>query len=164
MKIIIPIVLTFFLVVGCNGEVEVNDSKVIQEEKQDYLVYKSELKEQENFTKQEDLPCDIISSIDRINEEEVSYRIILDKPKENMNNVKALIIHNYFTEDIFPSIGIFDEPTSLLVDSQDVRGIQLVGYIKTTKDISDINLELRIWVSYVNDNGEKKDIYYKPTK
>ena len=156
MKRSIIIALVSFVLIGCNKD-------EVTLEKDDYLVFKQELIEQEKFTKNEELKFDLEISVDRINEEEVSYRAIIDNPKENMNNVKALIIHNYFTDDIFPSIGIFDEPINLIVDEEEVKGINLVGYIKTTKDISDLNLEVKVYIEYTNDSGELVEVYYKTT-
>lgn len=68
---------------------------------------------------------------------------------------------NNFTEDIFPSIGILDETESLLVDGQDVKGISLVGYIETTKEISELDLELRLWLKYIDEEGLDHEFYYK---
>ena len=79
-----------------------------------------------------------------------------------MNNMKVLVVHNYFTEDVFPSIGIFDETKNLLTN--DKNNISLVGYIETTKDIRKLDLELKVWIQYTDDDGEVKDIYYKTTK
>jgi len=156
MKRSIIIALVSFALVGCNKD-------KVTLEKDDYLVFKEELIEQEKFTKNEELNFDLEISVDRVNEEEVSYRAIIDNPKENMNNVKVLVIHNYFTDDIFPSIGIFDEPVSLIVDDEELKGINLVGYIKTTKDIEDLNLEIKVYVEYTNDSGELVEVYYKTT-
>ena len=75
-----------------------------------------------------------------------------------MYNIKALLIHDYFTEDIFPSIGIFDEPQNLIIGNEEVKGFELVGYIETSKDI-DVNLKL--YLEYTDINGNISDIYYK---
>ena len=80
-----------------------------------------------------------------------------------MHNVKGILIHNNFTDSVFPSIGIFDEPVDLLVNDTKVKGIDLVGYIETTKEIKDLNLELRLYIEYTNDNNEVVKIYYNST-
>lgn len=156
MKKSIILVSILFILVGCSSD-------KLSLEKDDYLVFKEELLEQTNFTNSEDLNFDINISIDRVNDEEISYRAIIDNPKENMYNVKALVVHDYFTEEIFPSIGIFDNSVDLLVDSKDVKGINLVGYIKTTKEIKDLNLDVRVYIEYINDSKEAIKIYYKTT-
>lgn len=143
------------LITGCANKEE--------KDKNEYLAIKSNLLENTNFERIENLNCDVTVSVDRINEEEISYRVIIDNPKENMNDIKAMVVHNYYTEDIFPSLGLFDDAESLIVGNEEVRGIELVGYIDTIKDISALNLKLKIWIQYTDDNGEVKDIYYKTT-
>lgn len=144
----------------CSCETKKED---VETEKNDYLVLKADLQEQEEYTKQEELMCDITFSVDRTSEEEVSYRAIIDNPKEDMYNIKALLIHNYFTEDIFPSIGIFDETATLIAGGEEVRGISLVGYIETSKDIEELDLEMKVLIQYEDKDGKEKTIYYKAT-
>ena len=80
-----------------------------------------------------------------------------------MHNIKAMVVHNYNNEDIFPSIGVFDETRELLTTSENNASIKLNGEIKTSKNISKLNLKLKVWIEYTNNDGEKKDIYYKTT-
>ena len=35
------------------------------------------------------------------------------------------------------------------------------GNYLSNKDISELNLQLRVWLEYFDDNGEKKNIYYR---
>ena len=114
-----------------------------------------------NFTNKDDLPFDLNVYVNRVNDEELSYRAIIDNEKENMYDVRAILIHNYYTDDIFPSIGIFDDGVDLLVDNDDVKGISLVGYINSNKDID--NLEYRVYIEYKDDNDKLNKIYYKTT-
>lgn len=130
--------------------------------KNEYIAMKNETFNEKNYTK-EFLPVDIITTIDRVDEEDVSYKTTITNPKENMHNVKVLLVHNYYNEDIFPSIGIFDEPQELLVDNTKDTELILKDTIKTTKNISKLGLELKLLIEYTNDAGEKKDIYYKTT-
>lgn len=160
-KVLLILIITILITACSNKVVEVGIDEKVEDNKITYLDLKKKLSDQEEFNKLEEIPCTLTTSVDRINEEEISYRIILDKPKENMNDVQALLIHNEFTEDIFPSIGLFDDKTSLLVDNEDVKGIELVGYIETTKDIKDLDLELKLWLKYKDDKKEEHEIYYK---
>ena len=57
----------------------------------------------------ESLPVDIVTTIERINEEDISYKTTISNPKENMHNIKVMLVHNYYSENLYPSIGIFDE-------------------------------------------------------
>lgn len=156
LKKIIIILLIFIFMTGCKQET------TDQEEKSEYLAYKSDLVDREEFSENDDLPCDITISIDRVNDESVSYTTIISNAKENMNNIKMMIVHNYFTEEVFPTIGVFDKGRSLT--ASDTSNITLVGYIDTTKDIKKLDLELKIWIEYTTEDGEVKDIYYKTTK
>lgn len=148
--------ISLLLVIGCKKDT------TDQEEKSDYLAMKSDLISKTDFNQGEELNLDISISVERIDEETISYTTYLSNAKENMNNMKVLVVHNYFTEDVFPSIGIFDETKNLLTN--DKNNISLVGYIETTKDIRKLDLELKVWIQYTDDDGEVKDIYYKTTK
>ena len=93
----------------------------------------------------------------RETEEKVTYSLVIDSPKVNMNNVKALLIHDFVTDDVFPSVGIFDEPVTLHKDSNDK--IVLEGSIQTIDDISDTKFKL--YLEYVDDDGLENSIYYE---
>ena len=159
MKKLVVLVFIIFLV-GCSN-IKIEQNEEINKEKEDYLAIKNELNSVKKYVNDDDLPCDVTISIDRINKEEISYRAIIDNPKIDMYNVKALLIHDYFTEDIFPSIGIFDKTENLLIGNEEVKGISLVGYIETTKDIDELNLNIKLYIEYTDSDGNIKEIYYK---
>ncbi len=155
MKKLLLIILIFsFITTGCKDD-------LVLEEKNNYLTYKEKLLKQEEFSNKEDINFDLNIYVDRVNDEEISYRAIIDNPKENMHNIKAIVVQDYFTDEIFPSIGIFDDSTNLIVGDENVKGITLVGYIKTTKDIEELNLEVRVYIEYQKDDGTYQKIYYK---
>lgn len=156
MKKIVGLLLLSLMITGCDGET------VDQTEKGEYLAWKSELVETEEFIDNDELNCDIAVSVDRVNDEVVSYTTVVSNPREDMKSVKMMVVHNYFTEDIFPTIGIFDKGRDLIVNDEDK--LTLVGYIDTTKDIKKLDLELKIWMEYTDIDGNIKDIYYKTTK
>ena len=70
--------------------------------------------------------------IDNVNENRIIYQVIIDNPQIETDNVTALVIHDGKTNDIFPSVGIVDEPINLNID----KGIILLGYIDQTSDIN----------------------------
>ena len=152
-KLVICLILLFTLT-GCTKD-------EVTYEKEVYLALKEDLITTDEFTDYEDLPCDITLYLNRINEEELSYLVIIDNPKEDMYNIKAIAIHDYYTEDIFPSIGIFDDSINLTLDSEDNNGITLGGYIESMDDID--LLEARIYLEYTDSNEETNIIYYKTT-
>ena len=155
MKKVTIIFLLILILVGCENKKEEN--------KDEYISIKKHLLEEKEYTKGEDLPVDITVKIDREDEEKVKYKVILNHPKENMKEIKILVINNYYNEEVFPSVGIFDDPKNLSTTEQD-SSIELDSILKTTKNISKINLELKIWMEYINELGEKKEIYYKTTQ
>lgn len=146
-KILVVIVL--LLLTGCTNKVE--------EEKYAYLEYKNNLEEQKDFVSQESLEFNTYFNLVRETEEKVTYSLVIDSPKVNMNNVKALLIHDFVTDDVFPSVGIFDEPVTLHKDSNDK--IVLEGSIQTIDDISDTKFKL--YLEYVDDDGLENSIYYE---
>ena len=153
-KTYILLIFSLFLITGCENKEEVI--------KNEYIAMKNETLDEENYT-EDSIPVDIITTIERIDEEAITYMTTITNPKENMHDVKVLLVHNYYNEDVFPSIGIFDEPQELLVDSEDNFELVLKDTIKTTTNLSKLGLEIKISIEYTDDNGEKKDIYYKTT-
>ena len=146
-KILVVIVL--LLLTGCTNKVE--------EDKYAYLEYKNNLEEQKDFVSQESLEFNTYFNLVRETEEKVTYSLVIDSPKVNMNNVKALLIHDFVTDDVFPSVGIFDEPVTLHKDSNDK--IVLEGSIQTIDDISDTKFKL--YLEYVDGDGLENSIYYE---
>ena len=109
------LVLLCFLLVGCSNS-----------------VYDDYVKELKNSEASSEIPFDIEFNIDNVNENRIIYQVIIDNPKVDASNVKALVIHDAKTEDIFPSVGIVDETINL----NEQKGIILMGYINKTKDIN----------------------------
>lgn len=153
-KIYILLLVSLLFITGCNNKEE--------DEKNEYIATKTNLIKETNYTEKEDLPLDIVTVINRINEEEVEYTVKLSKPTINMHNIKAMVVHNYYTEDdIFPSIGLFDKKEELTIN--DEKNIELTGIVKTTKSINKLDLELKIYIEYIDDSNSTKSIYYKAT-
>ena len=153
MKKRILLVILLLVLVGCSNKPE--------EDKSEYIAIKSNLLEEKNYTSKEELPLDIVVSIDRKDEEKVSYKVIFSNPKEDMHDIEAMVVHNYYNEDLFPTIGLFDKKGELLKGQEE--GLELKDSIKTNKNLSVIDLELKIYIKYKDKNGDKKEIYYKTT-
>ena len=49
----------------------------------------------------------------------------------------------------------------MMNNSQEKNKLELSGTIETTKNISNLKLNLKVWIEYQNDAGEKKEIYYQ---
>lgn len=144
--------IPLILLIGCTNEVEEN--------KYAYLEYKNELQSQEVFSEEEDIDFNTYFNIIREDTEIVNYSVVINNPKINMHKVKALLIHDYVQEEVFPSIGIMDETVNLSKDSKDQ--IILKGKIQTTDNISNVNFKL--YLEYIDDNNQENKIYYKVTR
>lgn len=142
------VVISLFLLVGCSTKVE--------EEKYAYLEYKNDLEEQTEYDNEDSLDFNTYFNIKR-EEEIVNYSLVIDKPKVNMYNVKALLIHDFMNEDAFPSVGIFDDPVNLMQDSDDK--IILKGTIQTTDDIS--NVKYKLYLEYTDEEDNENKFYYE---
>lgn len=154
MKKILVLLLVLFFISGCENKEELL--------KNEYIAMKNDAFNEKNYNERY-LPVDIVTTIERIDDEEVTYTTTITNPQENMHDIKALLVHNYYSEDIFPSIGVFDSPQELLINKDKEKKIILEDTIKTTTNISNLNLELKLFIEYTDDNGERKDIYYKTT-
>lgn len=140
MKKIIIIVLLVFSLFGCTKK------DIHQTEYQDWY---QEL--QQVSKSDEDLPFELEANIEELVNGEYMYHVIIDNVKESVENIRAMVIHDMKTEDIFPSIGIFDDPVSLLKeDGSSAKGIALVGYFNKTNE----EITLKIKVEYVLNKQE----------
>lgn len=109
-----------------------------------------------------DIPFSIQVYLDKLLDDEISYRVIIDNPKYDLFNVEALAIHNIETNDIFPSIGIFDETVNLVNEVKninDTKGIILTGYISTELDLDEFDAEFRVLVKYSDSISDHLIIY-----
>ena len=144
MKKIVLVLVVVFCITGCNRYDGMQ------------LKYNEYVRELRNVTSSSEyIPCDIEITYDRVTDDEVSYQVIIDNPKEVMRNIDVVVSHNMETKDGYPSIGVFDEE-SINLD----KGIILVGYFKYIGDLNDLDAEFRVSISYVNEAIEEKTIYF----
>jgi len=121
-------------------------SKQISLEQLTYNQIIEELKEVN--TSDIDYPFDI-SLEKEVLLDEYRYTIIINNVKEKINDVQAVAYHNYETDDVFPSIGIFDEVVSLEPNGEN-KGIILVGYI----DVGSEDVTYKLYIKYRIDEKE----------
>lgn len=151
MRKICCLILILFLFAGCENQEE--------QEKNDYIAYKNNLLSTKEYSK--NLPLDIIIDIEREDEQTIDYKVTLTNPKENMHKIRAMVVNNYSNEAVFPTIGLFDDKEELLPGNKDFNEVELEGTIESTKNISSLKLNLKVWIEYQNDTGEKKEVYYQ---
>lgn len=159
MKKILVIIALLFIITGCSNNLTV--------EEVNYNNYVNDLKK--SASNESNLPFDLDIYVDKIIETEVMYRVIIDNPKVSLRNIEALVIHDKYTEDIFPSSGIFDPKLNLIPgvinkESNYVEGIILVGYIPFEEDIKNLNANFKLLFKYEDDNGDKHTIIYSTKK
>lgn len=144
-------IVLLFLGTGCENKEE--------EEKNNYIAYRNNLFSRKDYSS--DLPFELVFDIEREDEQTIHYKVTFSNPKENMHQIKAMVVNNYSNDDVFPSVGLFDEKEELLVDVQENSSLELEGKINSTKDLSKLKLNLKIWISYQTDIQEKKEFYYQ---
>lgn len=145
----ILLIMLLFLLVGCTNKLE--------EEKNTYLTYKSDLQEKEEFNNEEELDFNTYFNIQRESAEKINYSLVIENPKIDMYNIKALLIHDYVVEDVFPTVGIFDDAVTLLSSSSDK--ITMQGSIQTGEDIS--STKFKLYIEYEDKDGLENKVYYE---
>lgn len=153
-KIFIVSILFILIISGCKNDKLAKEKEIYQKSIKDL----KQIKESSN----EVLPFNIETKYDKITKNEVRYQVIIDKPKEEIKEISALVIHNKQTDDIFPSVGIFDKKENL-VPNKKPSGIILVGYIPYQKDINKFSCNLKILIRY-STNNKTKTVYYVTKK
>ena len=159
MKKIFWIITLVFLLSGC--------SKELTKEEIIYNDYVDKLKQEEKS--EDNLPFDLEIFVDKIIEKEVMYRVIIDNPKVSLRNIEALVIHDKYTEDVYPSSGIFEDKLSLIPGvinktSNYVEGIILAGYIPYEGDINNLNATFKVLFKYEDDEEVSHTIIYSTKK
>ncbi len=152
MKKILKFLICFiFLLTGCANQ-------AISKEKLTYQKYINELNSINNST--EIIPFDIEIKVDKLTNDINMYQFIMDNVSESLYDVEALIIHDKKTDDIFPSIGVFDNKENLLKNKKPT-GIVLVGYIDNDKSK---NITFKVLIKYKDSNNKKHKVYYVTKK
>ncbi len=80
--------------------------------------------------------------------DEIRYTLAVSDVDKKISNLKLLAYHDYPTQDVFPSIGIFDEPVNLEPDGED-KGVILVGYMPYNEE----DIVYKLYISYEMDNN-----------
>lgn len=156
MKKIGIVLILIMIICGCTNRLDEN--QLI------YNSYVEELKELKSTNTAKDI-VDIDIKLEKSSNDEITYRVTIDNPKEKMKQVEAFVYHDQKTEDIYPSIGVFDEKVNLIPnlkekDEKNTEGIVLVGYIKTKKEIEDFHPTMKVMILYNNQENERQKIYF----
>lgn len=156
MKKVLWILPILCLLCGCEMQ--------MSEAQKEYQAGVRQLEEKKVKNFDNELPFEIEVSLDTLVEGELVYSVVIDQPKVPMKNIKALVVHDAKTTDIFPSVGIFDTPLNLIPnevnqEKKNVKGIALVGYIETDKSVGAFHMNIRVLVSYEDEEGNRHQLY-----
>lgn len=156
-KKILIIILFIVLCAGCSLGVT-EKPKITKEEnqKKEYVKYVKELNKIDKSS--EDLPFNVEVKFDKLTDEEIRYQVIIDNQTKDINDIKAIAIHDKQTDDVFPSIGIFDDTVNLIMNEKP-EGVILVGYIPYEGLIDDFKCEIKLLISYKVENEEYTSYY-----
>ena len=97
------------------------------------------------------------------NDNEIRFEVSVDNVKGTVKNITALAIHDKQTDDVFPSVGIFDD-TVTLTEGEKPEGVVLAGYIPYTGSIDDLKNEITVKVLIKYEYENKKITAYYVTK
>lgn len=139
--------LIILLFTGCNN---------LSAEDKLYNRYVKDLKEQEKFD--QEFPFTITINIEKLTDYEITYHLVIDNFKENVNSIRALVIHDQKTDDVYPSVGIFEDKIDLAKEKK--KGILLIGYIDYQQEIEDFHGTFKAMITYEQD-GKEVTKYYK---
>ena len=158
MKYLPFLIVICILLTGCNKQ------ETPTRESLEYQKIVSEL--QEKTIEDSELPCHLEVTLEESQSKELMYTVTLDDPKEEMYQIKAVFISLKEKENSYPSIGIFDEPLHMIPNQVDgkkniVKGIVLVGYLKTTDKPKEYHDTFRLYLSYKTKEKENKTVYYE---
>lgn len=147
-KRISVLLLLLLLLTGCN--------KLSKEDKL-YNDYVKDLQKQEKYDV--DFPFDININIEKLTDYEITYHLVIDNFDSNVNHIRALIIHDQETQDIYPSIGIYEEKID--VKKENKKGILLIGYIDYDKEITKFHGTFKAIIIYDKNRKEYTKYYQK---
>ena len=163
--IIVLTILSIFLVVGCTNVKDkekvdkIQKTNKIESKKDTYIKYVKKLKKV--TTSDQELPFKVDVVYEKM-AEEIRFQVVIDEPTGEIKNIRALAIHDKQTDDVFPSVGIFDDKVSL-VPNKKPSGVILVGYIPYEGDMDDFEAEIKVLIEYEYE-GNVKTSYYLTKK
>lgn len=94
-----------------------------------------------NSSESNNIPFNIEFHIDD-SDDLLVYQVIIDGTSD-LSNVKAIVIHNVKTDNIFPSIGVVDDSVSL---DGNTKGINLIGYVPKQ------DIEFKVYIESNNNS------------
>lgn len=140
---------------------------LLDEDKLVYNSYVEELKELKKTNTAKEI-VDVDIELEKSENNEITYRVTIDNPKEEMKDVEAIVYHNEETQDTYPSVGVFNEKVNLIPgleenDNEDKEEVVLIGHIKTKELVENLDPTMKVMILYNNEDNERQKIYYTKT-
>lgn len=117
-----------------------------------------------------EFPFQIRVGVEPLDSQEFIYQVVVDQVSSKLTEVRAIAVADDPIDDTYPSVGIFDDPITLvpskLTDS-DKKGFYLVGYLSRKKDAADYTGRIKVYIEYRDEQGtlyKKYYCYQKETK
>ena len=127
-KILIVLFVFIFILTGCTSQ---KVSRKNEKEKKVYIKYIQKVKKVKESSS--DLPFTVEIKYDKV-DSELRYQVIIDNPTNEIKDISAIAVHNKQTDNVFPSVGIFDKKVNLIPNKKP-SGVILVGYVPYEKNI-----------------------------
>ena len=159
MKRYIFIILCFFLITGC----QTSENKENTDERlyQQYLKYYTKLKNHKNFVANIE-ECSISLVLNKTNNQNIRYDIIIDQPLHEMEDIKAIAYIEEEKKYNPPSIGLLEEQSFSLkpnvIDKENgiYKGINLSGMTV----LDEINVKVYLTYTYHDKFVERYIVLY----
>lgn len=149
MKKYFIILISLLLLTGC--QTRKNEESVDEKLYQQYQDYYEKLNSRKNFVDKID-ECSISLILNKTNNGNIRYDVIIDNPQIKMTNIKAIALVVDETQYNPPSIGLLEnnvfslEPGVIDKENGIYKGINLSGMTSLK------NINVKIYLTYEKDN------------
>lgn len=148
MKKILILLFIILIISGCTSKKQ----RVLETE------YYKMVELAHNCSQNSLLPFDVNLTLNELVDGYLVYRLYIDNPKESINNIEAIAIHDYKTNDVFPNSGIYEDKLNLIPNvinekENKVKGIILIGYISYEGDLKEFKSTFKSFIKYNNASG-----------
>jgi uncharacterized protein YxeA len=152
------LVMCLIILTGCTSK----------ETSEDITQYNRFIKETNSYSEKDiskEIPFTISVYFEKLIDEELTYRVIIDNPTEDITNIKAIAIPSVKTKDVYPTSGIFETPLNLIPNNIDLKknnakGIILIGYVDYKGNIDDFTGTVKVLIKYNTTKKVDNKIYY----
>ena len=129
MKKLLMLISMLFLITGCVSSSLVDD------------IYTSDMKYLSNSSNSvSSYDYDLNIYLEKVGDEYL-YQLVLDNPLIDIDNLKVLLMHDAYTDEVYPSYGYFGDDMDNTVE---FKGLNLIGYLTPDKD----SVEFKVLVIY----------------